>query len=181
MAAPSEITVRNLSGKWDSNSELSDDATPIMELQGVPWIVRAMLANASISVTLRQSIDESGVTKVDSVQTSMGQVVEEARILDWERRDQPHLIFGNMTVRSRFSAPNDVETVLRNRSGSGECDWEEEVIEIEVETAGWKSITIWGFTTIDGTRRYIRRSIARKGGEEKVVQLVYDWAGPIES
>ncbi|KAJ5991921.1 hypothetical protein N7451_007645 [Penicillium sp. IBT 35674x] len=181
MAAPSDITVRDLSGRWDSNSELSDDAKPIMELQGVPWIVRSMLANTSISVTLRQSTDEAGVTKVDSIQTSMGQVVEETRVLDWEPRDQPHLIFGNMTVRSRFSEPNDLENVLRDRAGSGVCDWEGEVIEIEVKTVGWKSITIWGFMTIDGTRRYVRRSVARKDEEERVVQLVYDWAGPNES
>ncbi|KAJ6111032.1 hypothetical protein N7486_003267 [Penicillium sp. IBT 16267x] len=181
MAAPSEITIRDLSGKWNLNSELSGDVTPIMELQGVPWIVRSMLANASISVSLIQSTDEAGVTKIDSVQNSMGQVVQEERVLDWELRDQPHLIFGNMRVRSRFSTPNDVEAVLRDRSGSGECDWEGEVIEIEVVTTGWNSITIWGFTTIDGTRRYIRRSVAKKGEEEKVVQLVYDWVGRNES
>ncbi|KAJ5948185.1 hypothetical protein N7466_001200 [Penicillium verhagenii] len=182
MAAPSEITVRNLSGRWNSNSELSDDVTPLMELQGVPWIVRSMLSRASISVTLTQSIDaETGVSRVDSSQTSMGQVVEEARVLDWEPRDQSHLIFGNMTVRSRFSAPNDVEAALRDRSGSGEPDWDGEVIEIEVRTVGWTSITVWGFTIIDGTRRYIRRTIARKGEEEKIIQLVYDWAGPNES
>ncbi|KAJ5642144.1 hypothetical protein N7490_006144 [Penicillium lividum] len=180
MAAPAEITVRNLSGKWNSNSELSDDVTPVMELQGVPWIVRSMLANASISVTLHQSTDaETGVSKVDSSQTSMGQIVQEARVLDWEPRDQPHLIFGNMTVRSRFSSPNDLEAVLRDRSGSGESDWEGEVIEIEVRTTSWQSITIWGFTTIDGTRRYVRRTVARKGEEERIIQLVYDWAGAI--
>ncbi|RDW59251.1 hypothetical protein BP5796_12175 [Coleophoma crateriformis] len=147
-----------------------------MELQEVAWLVRTLVSKAAVSVSLKQSADGS---TIESTQTSLGHTLEETWLLDWEPRNSTHTVFGKLLVRARLASPAAVdEVVLRGRSESYEADWEGDVIELSVEGEGWDSTQVWGFTTIEGCRRYARRSVVRKGDNTKVVQVVYDWVGP---
>lgn len=145
----------------------------------MPWLIRAALANAPISVALTQEVETStGVSCIKSTQTSLGRVQKETRVLDWQPRNQSHAVFGNLVVQARVASPASVETALRGSSQSHNGVWQGEVIEMHVGGEGWTSTQIWGFTTIDGCKKHTRRSVVHKGDEKRTVQLVYDWVGP---
>ena len=48
---------------------------------------------------------------------------------------------------------------------------------VDNEKAGWTGEQIWGFATINGERRHVRRVIVKKGDTALKVRLVYDWQG----
>lgn len=47
------------------------------------------------------------------------------------------------------------------------------------EINGWKATQVWGFSLVNGERRYTRRVVIGKidGSETLKVRLLYDWAG----
>lgn len=44
---------------------------------------------------------------------------------------------------------------------------------------GWMACQVWGFATVDGIRRHVRRIYSKKGKEEHRVRLVYDYKGDV--
>ncbi|KAI7971913.1 hypothetical protein EIK77_007512 [Talaromyces pinophilus] len=143
--------------------------------------MRTLVSKAAVSVTLKQSIDD-GVSRIDSTQNSLGHAVEETWFLNWEPRESTHTVFGKMIVRARLVSPTSVgEAVLQGPSEKYTADWDGDVIELSVENEGWTSTQVWGFTTVEGSRKYVRRSVVKKGDISKVVQVVYDWVDPIEA
>lgn len=44
---------------------------------------------------------------------------------------------------------------------------------------GWMACQVWGFATVDGVRRHVRRIYSKKGKEEHRVRLVYDYKGDV--
>lgn len=143
--------------------------------------MRTLVSKASVSVTLKQTA-EDGVSRIQSTQNSLGHTVEETWVLDWEPIESVHTVFGKMIVRARVVSPTSVgEAVLQGPSEKYTADWDGDVIELSVENEGWTSTQVWGFTTVEGSRKYVRRSLVKKGDASKVVQVVYDWVGPIDA
>jgi len=54
---------------------------------------------------------------------------------------------------------------------------DEEAIDSYVESVnnGWTARQIWGFADIDGTRRYVRRVVVKKGPKVQRQRIVYDF------
>ncbi|KAK0645435.1 hypothetical protein B0T16DRAFT_411167 [Cercophora newfieldiana] len=183
MAAPNDMNIHNLSGKWALNRSLSDDISPVLALQGVNWIVRAALSRAPISLTISHVRNEaSGVETVTTTQHSMGRVTQEERALDWTETTSSHPIFGQIVTKSRISALDDSKLkpfLCQN--------WEDntsEVIEAQSVGPGWTSWQIWGFQVIDGKRYHVRNAIVQKGkdfteaaSEFVEFKMVYDRIG----
>lgn len=44
---------------------------------------------------------------------------------------------------------------------------------------GWMACQVWGFATVDGIRRHVRRIYSKKGKEEHRVRLAYDYKGDV--
>ena len=52
----------------------------------------------------------------------------------------------------------------------------EYLVESFVEAkAGWTGRQIWGFSTVNGERRYTRRVVITKGSEVRKIRMVYNW------
>ena len=157
--------------------DLSDDISPVLQLQGVPWIIGAAISKAPMSIALKLSTEaETGAVRIDSTQTSLGQNLQETRILDWAPRDQSHVLFGTLSVKARRVAPDTLPTDVTSAGPTGSA-WDGDVIELHADGGAWTSITVWGFATVEGCRRHVRFSVVTKGDESKRVRLVYDWVG----
>jgi hypothetical protein len=140
-----------------------------------------LVSKAALSLTLKQTTDD-GVSRIDSTQNSLGHTVEETWFLNWEPRESTHTVFGKMIVQAHLVSPTSVdEAVLQGPSEKYTADWDGDVIELFVKNEGWTSTQVWGFTTVEGSRKYVRRTMVKKGDVSKVIQVVYDWIGPIEA
>lgn len=61
--------------------------------------------------------------------------------------------------------------------------WNQETLDGEVIEAvnesctdTWTAVQIYGFGDIDGQRKHIRRTVAKKGKQVEKITLVYDYA-----
>jgi len=179
MAAPADITIKDLSGTWVLNKTLSDDTDSVLALQGIGWLTRKAIAMATITLHIKQ-YEKDGVTHIDISQVATGGIkTQEDRTLNYEWAEHVDSVFGKLRGRSRFSAIGGVEDDFL-KSG-----WEEGTTDI-VESyaindkAGWDGLQIWGFEIIDGVRYYTRHVVITKGKEVKKVRMVYDYKGPLE-
>ncbi|KAJ3530842.1 hypothetical protein NM208_g9142 [Fusarium decemcellulare] len=183
MAAPLEKTTADMTGIWVMNSLLSDPIDPTFAIQGVPWLVRKVLAFASVTLTMTHStepIDDSSesVTKVHVKQTISpgGFNNEDDYILDSEVRVATVPIFGTIAMRAKYTPLPDVEDEeLRTRLEEGQTG-DSVIQEIATnEGVGWDAVGTWGFEMIDGQRYFTRTTVTKKGDEEVSVRLVYDY------
>ncbi|KAJ5168158.1 uncharacterized protein N7482_003752 [Penicillium canariense] len=106
MAAPADITVKNLSGQWVMDATLSDPADPILSLQGMSWVLRKALPYATVTLHVHEYADSENpqVYHIDVEQVITGGITgsKEARTLDWQGRDHVDKIFGTVHGKSRF-------------------------------------------------------------------------------
>ncbi|OJI99010.1 hypothetical protein ASPVEDRAFT_495831 [Aspergillus versicolor CBS 583.65] len=175
MAAPEETTIHNLTGTWTLNFTHSDDPSPALELQGVSWLVRSAIAYAPVTLTITQSEDGTGVTKIESTQSTLGRTVSDVRVLDWEATEQPdHLLFGSLSMRSRWAERSSLDDGFLAGDADVKADGEE-VIEVLVTGTEWTNHQVWGFEEIDGQRYHTRRGTVTKGEQRVQVRMVYDW------
>ncbi|WEW57671.1 hypothetical protein PRK78_003138 [Emydomyces testavorans] len=202
MAAPAEVTIQNLNGRW--------------VMQGISWLVRKTIGLATVTLHVKQYTDDAGNVHIDIAQTLTGGIpgTNEERILTWEKRDHTDHVFGNVVGQSRYVRGTtgadgkvrpevDVQTktgdekeqeavtkflkgeILADRSategfvvGEGEDFWVQNWVESVND--GWTAEQIWGFENVDGARRYTRRVVARNNGKIVMARLVYDFVGPAE-
>jgi len=182
MAAPPEITIKDLSGEWVMNKTLSDNTEPVLALQGIGWFKRKAIGLATVTLHTKQ-YEEDGVVHIDIDQTATGGIkgTTELRVLDWSFREHNDHIFGDLNGRSRWiklDNPEIPDPFLLE-------DWldaEGEFVEsyVDNENAGWTGEQIWGFATVNGERYHVRRVIVKKGDTALKVRLVYDWQGKKE-
>ncbi|KAJ6189663.1 hypothetical protein N7519_004571 [Penicillium mononematosum] len=108
MAAPADITIQNLSGKWEMDSTHSNPTDPILTLQGMGWVMRKALSYATVTIYVKQYADSenAALIHIDSQQVITGgiQGTKEERKLDWEAREHVDHIFGKLQGRSRLIA-----------------------------------------------------------------------------
>ncbi|KAL9121259.1 MAG: hypothetical protein Q9187_002184 [Circinaria calcarea] len=186
MAAPAEVTMKDLNGDWVMNKTLSDDLDPVLALQGLPWLLRKVVSWATITMHVKQYIDDVGITNIRIEQTATGGIKGETELrkLDWS--EVPHVsgVFGEMMNHSRWSG------VKQNaRSGDGGTldtflteGWLEEAAgtredENHVQNwvvnkkGGWTAEQMWGFAMVDGKRYHVKKFLVKKGGEMEKVKM----------
>ncbi|KAJ5823517.1 hypothetical protein N7447_005857 [Penicillium robsamsonii] len=133
MAAPADVTIQNLSGKWEMDSTHSNPTDPLLSLQGMGWVMRKALSYATVTIYVNQYADaeDPTLTHVDAQQVITGgiQGTKEERKLDWEEREHVDHIFGKLKGRSRHiagakSADGAVRPVIeiQTKTGSAEAD-----------------------------------------------------------
>ncbi|RKF61509.1 hypothetical protein OnM2_041055 [Erysiphe neolycopersici] len=198
MAAPANVTIKNLSGKWVMNKSLSTPSDPVLKTQSVSYIKRTAIGIATITLSVTQTVNNSGITEIIIEQTATGGIsgTKEIRYLDWELKEHNDHVFGDIKGRTRWI---NIDAVKEPLSGEDYQDTPEDVkfltegwIEDESENGGpngerhidsfvrnednkWTARQIWGFQMIEGVRRYVRHVIVKKGKTVHQVKLIYDW------
>ncbi|KAF7889018.1 hypothetical protein EAF00_009318 [Botryotinia globosa] len=190
MAAGPEVTLKDLSGNWVMNKTLSGDTDAVLALQGVGWLARKAISVATVTLHVKQYIDENQVTHVDIDQTATGGIkgTSENRILDWSVGTHEDHLFGKIVGQSRFctleqAAEFDDDAFLREGwlEGDEENSGPEGQRHVQSyaanEEKGWTADQIWGFSIVDGKRYYTRRAVIKKGKEVLKIKLVYNYQG----
>ncbi|KNG46620.1 hypothetical protein DDE82_002158 [Stemphylium lycopersici] len=201
MAAPENVGIKNLQGKWQMNKSLSDAFDPVLTLQGIGWLTRKALGAATITQHLQETPttgeDNAPTTniKIDQIITGGLKGSVENRVLDWHYREHTDWLFGTVKGHSRYSTLQKVQEEGKN-GGAKEEDmkyltegWLKEtedggVVESFADNDGnkWTAWQVWGFAEIGGERKLTRRFVVRKKDKEEVVKvrLVYDYLGALE-
>lgn len=185
MAAPDSVTTLNLTGKFIQNRSLSDDTDKILAFQGVSWVTRKIINNATITLSIKHTKDDQGVEHINIETTLTGGITAspEPRTLDWTFRSVDHNLFGATLSRSRRLPVADItDDYLKqgwlpdvSRDGAIEAYAK---ADKEKNSHTWESDMIWGFEDIKGERRYTRRiKFTGPKSERITARLVYDYAG----
>ena len=178
MAAPTEITLQNLPGKWSLNKDLSDDITQVLELQGVNVMIRKATGAASVHLKITQPSQNEFKMEQTATAAGIGGTTEEY-VLDWEWRKNHDAFFGDVEGRSRWISQDEA------RQNGAEGDWKNDdsdgkLVQAEGNAAdgAWKATHLWGFEEVGVGRRYTRRvKMTGKDGKELKVRMVYDYDG----
>jgi hypothetical protein len=178
MAAPKEKTLQNLSGRWTLNKDLSDDFTPVLELQGVNLLIRKAIGAASVHLKITQPSEQELRMEQTATAASIPGTTEEYT-LDWKWRSNHDAFFGDIQGRSRWVTQDEA------RSNGASGDWDKEdsngkLIQAEGKKPddAWMATHFWGFEEVDGKRRHTRRvKVVDKDGKELKVRMVYDFDG----
>ncbi|KAJ5169762.1 uncharacterized protein N7500_002545 [Penicillium coprophilum] len=150
MAAPTDVTIQNLSGKWEMDSTHSNPTDPLLSLQGMGWVMRKALSYATVTIYVKQYADAENpsLTHIDAQQVITGgiQGTKEERKLDWEEREHVDHIFGKLKGRSRFiagakSEDGAVRPVIEIQTKAGSADSDAKVQKF-----------LTGETLIDGSK-----------------------------
>ncbi|KAJ5993160.1 hypothetical protein N7451_008884 [Penicillium sp. IBT 35674x] len=180
MAAPQEITLDNLSGRWNMNLVLSDPYDSILKAQGISWLTRKVLTVGSFTLTIRETVDEEGVTHliIDTKPSSGLPGTTERRVLNNEPSELTHPLFGKIRGRTKWVALADLPSEWL---GCGFQDGTEKAMlmttdHIDIDTVTYQA---GGFEIINEERRYVRHVEVRNIGVQQV-KLVYDYLGPLE-
>ncbi|KAI9669261.1 MAG: hypothetical protein M1829_005138 [Trizodia sp. TS-e1964] len=179
MAAPDSKSLKELSGKWYMNKSLSDDIDEMLQMQGVSWWMRTAISVATITLSIKEYVDEEGKTHIDIEQTATGGIkgTTENRTLDWTERPHEDHIFGKLVGKSRWTSYEVLHDDFFKRDWLPECDGENGVIHAYVvnKEAGWEVDQVWGFEEVEGKRYYVRHVACTKGEKVERVKLVYDY------
>ncbi|KAI0506265.1 hypothetical protein F5B22DRAFT_650823 [Xylaria bambusicola] len=184
MAAPSEINVSDVTGRWALNRALSDQLEPLFTLQGIPWIIRKVINFASLELqyTKDPPSDPTAATSFSFKQTVRpgGFDTINRYVLDGDKRTDTVPIFGEVTMYAKYL--NRDEVTLEQTLGTGiQGDAEKDVAIIEVtesKSMGWKAETVWVFETIDGEYRLCKYNRIWKGDQSAKAKMVHDYIGP---
>ncbi|KAK3305954.1 uncharacterized protein B0T15DRAFT_533915 [Chaetomium strumarium] len=191
MSAPASRTIHELDGSWVINKKLSDDMDPLLEIQGIPWILRKAISWATITGTVTQTKEANGCTLITVAQTATGGIKGETEYVRVDGAEHRHnsQVFGTQLVRTRWldlrskrPAPDvatgeQLDPYLRQgwleeeTEGSPGHVW----ITSSCEKAGWRVEQVWGFALVDGQRYHVKRFVITKGEQRAECRMVYDW------
>ncbi|PHH65460.1 hypothetical protein CDD81_2240 [Ophiocordyceps australis] len=191
MAAPPNKTIKDLSGTWAMNSQLSDSLDAGLTLQGINFLVRKAIGLAQITVSVNQyeappkapSTAEGTYTAIDIDQSASGlSSTQENRCLDDVGREHSDWLFGTVMSRSSWTSLDKVDDeFLRKGWDVDQADTGKTPLVLtsaENKDYGWTATQVWGFQTIDGERHYCRNVVFTKGQQRAEARLVYDWVPP---
>lgn len=182
MAAPPDVTLQSLSGKYTLNKSCSDDFNKVLALQGVNMLIRKVATSASIHLTISQPA-RNEIKMAQSVTAGKIPGTTEEYTLDWQWRSNEDSFFGTVEGRSRWvSVEEGQESGI---VGQGEGEWIEgdsdgKLIQAEGRKPDgeWEAAHLWGFEIVEGERRHTRRVLVKNNkGEELRVRMVYDFIG----
>ncbi|KAI1809435.1 hypothetical protein GGS20DRAFT_571977 [Poronia punctata] len=187
MAAPASKTIADLSGKWRLNKSLSDNTDPALQLQGISWLTRKIIANATVNLTVKQYTDANGIVHIEIDQEASGVPgggSHEHRTLDFQERELTDRVFGTIRGQTKFVSTEEIAIVLAEKSLPGlehlAADWiaeEKNHVFNHVRSVadGWTATQVWGFQIVGGERRYVRNVVVAKGDESQKFKMVYDF------
>ncbi|KAK8055350.1 hypothetical protein PG993_000577 [Apiospora rasikravindrae] len=197
MAAPTEVTIHNLSGQWVMNKSLSDDMNPLMELQGVPWLVRKAAAMMNVTARLTQTTDAAtgtGSITIETVATGgfkgetktykldgsemrseskFGVTHVRARWLNLSERDQPRSMGGDGVALDPYLTEDWIEEPCEKLEGKPGY------VQVYIVQEGGEGTAeqVFGFCMIDGKRYHVQKTVATKDNKTVKVRAVYEWKG----
>ncbi|RHZ68484.1 uncharacterized protein CDV56_108303 [Aspergillus thermomutatus] len=106
MAAPADVTIKNLNGEWTMEKNISDPTDPVLTLQGVSWVTRKAISYATVTLIVKEYPDSEDAKLVhidiDQVLTGGLKGTSEKRQTDWLEREHNDHIFGKIMGRSRL-------------------------------------------------------------------------------
>jgi hypothetical protein len=187
MAAPETVTTKDLTGVFLMNKEESGEFDPILQLQGIGWLVRKAIGIMPVQLNIKQYTDDKGVVNIDIEQPGAAGIkgTTELRTLNGEWRDHEDHIFGAVRGKNSWSKISDYKDDSEEdkflKSGWDKATEEGDLIEGFVESIknGWTARQVWGFKDVKGVRKYCRNVVVRKGDQVKMVTLIYDYKGPL--
>lgn len=159
------------------NKSLSDSADPALALQGVGWLTRKAVGLATVTLHVKEYVDDAGLTHVDIQQTATGGIkgTTENRTLDDTFREHSDWLFGNVKGRTGWVASKAEITDAYLSKGWEQAQTEFVVGYVESLDNGWTATQVWGFQDVNGERRYARNIVVAKGSERVEMRLVYDF------
>ncbi|MCJ1468440.1 hypothetical protein MMC07_007069 [Pseudocyphellaria aurata] len=164
MAAPPQITIRDISGTW--------------VMQGISWWLRKAIAIATITLSVKQYDDDEGVTHIDIEQTTTGGIkTTELRTLDWNVRFHEDRVFGKVDSQTRWVKLKDVDDDEFLKTGWDDLEGEHVESYVKSQNNGWTAHQIWGFENLHEKRYHVRHVVVRNGDDWKQARLVYDYHG----
>lgn len=149
-------------------------------------MTRKAIGLATITLHIKQYVDESGLSHIDIEQVATGGIkgTSEHRLLDWTAREHEDHIFGKLQGKNRWVSLDDIEDdFLKEGWLTGDEEKGGPAGELLVESLAdqldkkWTANQIWGFAVIDGERRYTRHVKVTKGDKVLKINMVYDWQG----
>lgn len=208
MAAPPSVTIHSLSGAYDLNKTLSDSTSAMLKMQNIGFLVRQAANYSAITVHLSQYPypENANVVQVDQEQISTGNMKQyEPRILDGEVREREIQYWGKVRgwnkyvffsflffgfffmfiilIPFRYVKLSEItQDAWLTEGWDPECSSEQGQALLSFTESvgnGWMACQVWGFATVDGIRRHVRRIYSKKGKEEHRVRLVYDYKGDV--
>lgn len=167
------------------NRAQSGDFDRILQLQGVGWLSRQALRVSSITVTItiKQYDDEEGLNHLDAEQQLSGGIksTPEPRTIDWKVRTNHDATLGDVLGRTRVVESKNLEAEFGKDDvaflGEGWDSQEQIQSFLKNEKKGWTTNQIWGFQSIEGARKHVRKVVVRKGTDVAQAVLIYDWLG----
>ena len=176
MTAPKEKTLQDLSGKWTLNKDLSDDFSPVLEVQGVNALIRKAIGAASVHLKITQPSKMELRMEQTATAAAIPGTTEEYT-LDWEWRSNHDAFFGDIEGRSRWISQSEAV------DNGAEGDWIKDDSEGKLIQAigkkpdgAWTATHLWGFEEVSDQRRHTRRvKVVDKEGKELKVRMVYDY------
>ncbi|KAE8351919.1 hypothetical protein BDV28DRAFT_10240 [Aspergillus coremiiformis] len=106
MAAPADVTIKDLSGEWTMDKTISDPTESILALQGMGYLKRKVIGLATITLQIHHYADENDPkllhSNIDQVVTGGIKGTTEHRISDWEPREHEDHVFGKVRGQSRL-------------------------------------------------------------------------------
>jgi hypothetical protein len=102
MAVPSNVTAKDTSGTYVLNKTLSDSSQELLKMQNVGWLVRQAIAYSTITVTIKDFVDDEGKRHLEQHQVSLGGITnDDNRVLDGEWRENENKIWGKVKGSNR--------------------------------------------------------------------------------
>ncbi|PLB40054.1 uncharacterized protein BDW47DRAFT_102167 [Aspergillus candidus] len=118
MAAPTDVTMKNLAGEWVMDKTISNPTEPVLALQGMGWMTRKALNMATITLNVKHAVPDPAkptVHQIDIAQSLTGGIpgTSETRITDWEKRLHEDHVFGKLDGQSRYLRGSSVDGKVR--------------------------------------------------------------------
>ncbi|KAF9475633.1 hypothetical protein BDN70DRAFT_883520 [Pholiota conissans] len=188
MSVPPDFSILDITGKFIMNKTLSDPRTDtILQLQGVGWFKRKVIAVGTVTLFIKHYKDDVGVEHIDIDQTITGGIpgTREERTLWWKERESEDSIFGAVIGKSRRVKVDELDIPFLQEN------WTEDtrdagVVQSYVESntpksgTTWIANQTWGMEEINGERRYVRHvKFTGPKGEDIEARLIYDYIGPL--
>ncbi|EEY15226.1 conserved hypothetical protein [Verticillium alfalfae VaMs.102] len=194
MAAPSEKSLKDMTGQWFVATKLCEGFEQYLSLQGLPWWKRQFLHILTVKETHTQYVDSEGITHIDVALSISGGFGgnSENRIIDNKKHAVETEMLGTLYEQCRWANLDEVDddpwlkegwvytNDERENGGAGPNG------ELHIESRGTNSsgsfstVGLWGFIEINGARYHCRKAICRKGKEKARVLGVYGYVGPAE-
>ncbi|KAG2154692.1 hypothetical protein DEU56DRAFT_769793 [Suillus clintonianus] len=185
MACPDTVTTKNFSGKFRFNKVLSDNIDETLKLQGVGYIKRTAIANFTLTLEPSQFTDDDGLEHVNVKQTLSGgfKAPSDSLLLNGEESSKNDDLFGHVIAKSVRAKVDDLDIDFLKEGWTDDTVEDgliSGVIKSDTPKSGkdWVIYVVWGFTILDGVRRFARRYkfTSKERSEPIYVKLYYDYS-----